>query len=35
MTSYDKDFATFLTTPSELLLPGIVVECVILGFNVQ
>ena len=33
MTSYDKDFATFLTTPSELLLPGIVVECIILGFN--
>jgi hypothetical protein len=33
MKHYDKDFATFLTTPTELLLPNVSVECVILGFN--
>ncbi|GAB6010454.1 NUDIX hydrolase [Dysgonomonas reticulitermitis] len=33
MKNYDKNFATFLTTPAEMLLPGVAVECVILGFN--
>jgi hypothetical protein len=33
MKHYDKNFATFLTTPAELLLPNVSVECVILGFN--
>jgi hypothetical protein len=31
MEYYDRNFATFLTTPAELLMPGITVECVILG----
>jgi ADP-ribose pyrophosphatase YjhB (NUDIX family) len=33
MKHYNKNFATFLTIPAEMLLLGVVVECVILGFN--
>jgi hypothetical protein len=33
MKYYDKNFATFLTTPAELLLPSVTVECVMIGFN--
>jgi ADP-ribose pyrophosphatase YjhB (NUDIX family) len=29
----EKNFAHFLTTPPEMLQPGVAVECVILGFN--
>jgi ADP-ribose pyrophosphatase YjhB (NUDIX family) len=31
--SYNKSFVTFLNIPEQMLLPGIVIECVILGFN--
>jgi hypothetical protein len=33
MKRHEKSFEHFLTTPSEMLLPSITVECVILGFN--
>lgn len=33
MKRYEKNIGDFLTTPAEMLLPGITTECVILGFN--